>query len=91
MHAIDGSRDLERQFPPAGTAPGTLELAVTVMHFVSVWPGTMSVTWKRAVPPSSPTAGHDVELPSAKILGAARGRDRVKVVDRDEMTGICRP
>ncbi|MFE9744239.1 FAD-dependent oxidoreductase [Saccharothrix saharensis] len=24
-------------------------------------------------------------------LGAARGRDRVKVVDRAEMTGICRP
>ena len=33
-------------------------------------------TFGRAVPPSSPTAGHEVELPCAKVLGAARGRPR---------------
>ncbi|MFC5925127.1 FMN-binding glutamate synthase family protein [Micromonospora vulcania] len=33
-------------------------------------------TFGRAVPPSTPTAGHDVRLPSAKVLGAARGRAR---------------
>jgi glutamate synthase domain-containing protein 2 len=31
-------------------------------------------TFGRAIPPSSPNAGHDVELPCAKVLGAARGR-----------------
>lgn len=31
-------------------------------------------TFSSAVPASSPTAGHDVALPSAKVLGAARGR-----------------
>ena len=31
-------------------------------------------TFGRAIPPSSPRAGHDVALPSAKVLGAARGR-----------------
>ena len=31
-------------------------------------------TFGRAVPPSSPTAGHEVWLPCAKVLGAARGR-----------------
>ncbi|WDZ83257.1 FMN-binding glutamate synthase family protein [Micromonospora cathayae] len=31
-------------------------------------------TFGRAVPPSTPTAGHDVWLPCAKVLGAARGR-----------------
>lgn len=31
-------------------------------------------TFGRAVPPSSPTAGHEVQLPCAKVLGAARGR-----------------
>ncbi|MDH6463830.1 glutamate synthase domain-containing protein 2 [Micromonospora sp. A200] len=33
-------------------------------------------TFGRAVPPSSPTAGHDVRLPAAKVLGGARGRAR---------------
>ncbi|MEE3921492.1 glutamate synthase-related protein [Micromonospora sp. BRA006-A] len=33
-------------------------------------------TFGRAVPPSAPTAGHDVTLPCAKVLGAARGRAR---------------
>ncbi|MEV0427278.1 FMN-binding glutamate synthase family protein [Micromonospora sp. NPDC050495] len=33
-------------------------------------------TFGRAVPPSSPAAGHDVTLPCAKVLGAARGRAR---------------
>ncbi|MFF0469541.1 FMN-binding glutamate synthase family protein [Micromonospora zamorensis] len=33
-------------------------------------------TFGRAVPPSTPAAGHDVRLPSAKVLGAARGRAR---------------
>jgi glutamate synthase domain-containing protein 2 len=31
-------------------------------------------TFGRAIPPSSPTAGQEVALPSAKVLGAARGR-----------------
>ena len=31
-------------------------------------------TFGRAIPPSSPQAGHEVSLPSAKVLGAARGR-----------------
>ncbi|MFI7070073.1 hypothetical protein [Micromonospora sediminicola] len=31
-------------------------------------------TFGRAVPPSAPGAGHDVTLPCAKVLGAARGR-----------------
>ncbi|SCL36722.1 Glutamate synthase domain-containing protein 2 [Micromonospora nigra] len=33
-------------------------------------------TFGRAVPPSAPTAGHDVRLPCAKVLGGARGRAR---------------
>ncbi|MFC8616752.1 FMN-binding glutamate synthase family protein [Micromonospora purpureochromogenes] len=33
-------------------------------------------TFGRAVPPSAPTAGHDVRLPAAKVLGGARGRAR---------------
>ncbi|SCL23572.1 Glutamate synthase domain-containing protein 2 [Micromonospora pallida] len=33
-------------------------------------------TFGRAVPPSSPTAGHEVWLPCAKVLGAARGRPK---------------
>ncbi len=31
-------------------------------------------TFGRAIPPSSPAAGHEVQLPCAKVLGAARGR-----------------
>jgi glutamate synthase domain-containing protein 2 len=31
-------------------------------------------TFGRAVPPSSPTVGHEVRLPCAKVLGAAYGR-----------------
>lgn len=31
-------------------------------------------TFGRAVPPSSPNAGYEVQLPCAKVLGAARGR-----------------
>src|SRR5690349_4213353 len=31
-------------------------------------------TFGRAIPPSAPAAGHEVALPSAKVLGAARGR-----------------
>ncbi|PRC41404.1 FMN-binding glutamate synthase family protein [Mycobacterium sp. ITM-2017-0098] len=31
-------------------------------------------TFGRAVPPSAPTAAHDVALPCAKVIGAARGR-----------------
>ncbi len=31
-------------------------------------------TFGRAVPPSSPGAGHEVTLPCAKVMGAARGR-----------------
>jgi glutamate synthase domain-containing protein 2 len=31
-------------------------------------------TFGRAVPPSDPKAGHDAEVPCAKVLGAARGR-----------------
>ncbi|SCL26595.1 FMN-binding glutamate synthase family protein [Micromonospora inyonensis] len=33
-------------------------------------------TFGRAVPPSSPAAGHEVWLPCAKVLGAARGRPK---------------
>jgi glutamate synthase domain-containing protein 2 len=33
-------------------------------------------TFGRAVPPSAPHAGREVRLPSAKVLGAARGRAR---------------
>src|SRR5689334_24738503 len=31
-------------------------------------------TFGRAIPPSAPMAGHEVELPCAKVIGAARGR-----------------
>ncbi len=31
-------------------------------------------TFGRAIPPSSPASGHEVPLPCAKVLGAARGR-----------------
>jgi hypothetical protein len=31
-------------------------------------------TFGRAIPPSSPASGHEVALPCAKVLGAARGR-----------------
>jgi glutamate synthase domain-containing protein 2 len=30
-------------------------------------------TFSRAIPPSSPASGHEVALPCAKVLGAARG------------------
>ncbi|HEX3308361.1 MAG TPA: FMN-binding glutamate synthase family protein, partial [Streptosporangiaceae bacterium] len=33
-------------------------------------------TFGRAIPPSSPAAGHEVDLPSAKQLGASRGRQK---------------
>src|SRR5215218_914814 len=31
-------------------------------------------TFGRAIPPSSPASGHEVELPCAKVMGATRGR-----------------
>ena len=36
----------------------------------------MHRTFGRAIPPSSPAAGHEVVLPCAKVLGAARDRRR---------------
>ncbi|WP_434739881.1 glutamate synthase-related protein [Micromonospora sp. SH-82] len=38
------------------------------------YPVIMHKTFGRPVPPSVPSAGQDVRLPSAKVLGAARGR-----------------
>jgi glutamate synthase domain-containing protein 2 len=44
------------------------------LEYTAGYPVINHRTFGRAVPPSSPAAGYDVELPSAKILGAARGR-----------------
>jgi glutamate synthase domain-containing protein 2 len=46
------------------------------IEYTAGYPVIKHRTFGRAVPPSSPTAGHDVELPAAKVLGAARGRAR---------------
>ena len=44
------------------------------IEYTAGYPVIQHRTFGRAVPPSSPTAGHEVELPCAKVLGAARGR-----------------
>src|SRR5687768_1378480 len=44
------------------------------IEYTAGYPVIKHRTFGRAVPPSSPAAGHDVELPCAKVLGAARGR-----------------
>ena len=44
------------------------------IEYTAGYPVIKHRTFGRAVPPSSPAAGHEVDLPSAKVLGAARGR-----------------
>jgi glutamate synthase domain-containing protein 2 len=44
------------------------------MEFTAGYPVINHRTFGRAVPPSAPAAGYEVDLPSAKILGEARGR-----------------
>ncbi|MGC4789516.1 FMN-binding glutamate synthase family protein [Micromonospora sp. DT178] len=44
------------------------------IEFTPGYPIIKHRTFGRAVPPSTPGAGHDVQLPCAKVLGAARGR-----------------
>jgi glutamate synthase domain-containing protein 2 len=44
------------------------------VEYTAGYPVIKHRTFGRAVPPSSPAAGHDVALPCAKVLGAARGR-----------------
>ncbi|MEU9507937.1 FMN-binding glutamate synthase family protein [Micromonospora sp. NPDC048170] len=46
------------------------------IEFTPGYPIIKHRTFGRAVPPSTPGAGHDVLLPCAKVLGAARGRAR---------------
>jgi glutamate synthase domain-containing protein 2 len=44
------------------------------LEYTAGYPIIKHRTFGRAVPPSAPTTGHEVWLPSAKVLGAARGR-----------------
>src|ERR687894_383515 len=44
------------------------------VEYTAGYPIIKHRTFGRAVPPSAPAAGHEVWLPSAKVLGAARGR-----------------
>lgn len=44
------------------------------IEYTAGYPVINHRTFGRAIPPSSPTAGHEVELPSAKVMGSARGR-----------------
>src|SRR6478752_1646089 len=46
------------------------------IEYTAGYPVINHRTFGRAVPPSTPTAGYEVELPSAKVLGAARQRAR---------------
>ncbi len=46
------------------------------IEYTAGYPVIKHRTFGRAVPASSPTAGHEVELPCAKVMGAARGRDK---------------
>ena len=46
------------------------------IEYTAGYPVIKHRTFGRAIPPSSPTAGHEVELPCAKVLGAARGRSK---------------
>jgi glutamate synthase domain-containing protein 2 len=44
------------------------------IEYTAGYPVIKHRTFGRAIPPSSPAAGHEVRLPCAKVLGAARGR-----------------
>ena len=44
------------------------------VEYTAGYPVIKHRTFGRAVPPSAPMAAHEVELPCAKVLGAARGR-----------------
>ena len=44
------------------------------IEYTAGYPVIKHRTFGRAIPPSSPAAGHEVVLPCAKVLGAARGR-----------------
>ena len=44
------------------------------IEYTAGYPVINHRTFGRAIPASSPTAGHEVELPCAKVMGAARGR-----------------
>jgi glutamate synthase domain-containing protein 2 len=44
------------------------------IEYTAGYPVINHRTFGRAIPPSSPQAGHEVSLPSAKVLGAARNR-----------------
>jgi glutamate synthase domain-containing protein 2 len=44
------------------------------MEFTAGYPVINHRNFGRAVPPSTPQAGHEVDLPSAKVLGGPRGR-----------------
>jgi glutamate synthase domain-containing protein 2 len=46
------------------------------LEYTAGYPIIKHRTFGRAVPPSAPTAGQEVWLPSAKVLGAARGRTK---------------
>ncbi len=46
------------------------------VEYTAGYPVIKHRTFGRAIPRSSPAAGHEVELPCAKVLGAARGRAR---------------
>ena len=44
------------------------------VEYTAGYPVIKHRTFGRAVPPSSPAAAHEVDLPCAKVLGASRGR-----------------
>lgn len=46
------------------------------IEYTAGYPIITHRTFGRAIPPSSPAAGHEVELPCAKVLGAGRGRQQ---------------
>jgi glutamate synthase domain-containing protein 2 len=46
------------------------------IEYTAGYPIIKHKTFGRATPPSSPGAAHDVRLPCAKVLGAARGRKK---------------
>jgi glutamate synthase domain-containing protein 2 len=46
------------------------------IEYTAGYPVIKHRTFGRAVPPTAVQAGHEVDLPSAKVLGAARGRAR---------------
>ena len=44
------------------------------IEYTAGYPVILHRTFGRAIPPSSPAAGHEVVLPCAKVMGAARDR-----------------